>query len=81
MGFDGGRADDQPLGDLGVVQAFDQQRQNGALALRQVVARAGGWLARRGSTPVRPRETVWCGRRAPRVGSKVHRQAFHIAVR
>ena len=81
VGFDGRRADDQPLGDLGVVQTFDHQRQYGTLALRQVVARrwrlAGGVdqclgsLGRQGGAAgVRRASTlrfIW--------------QAFHVAVR
>lgn len=43
VGFDGGGAEDQPPGDLGIVQALDHQGKNFTLALGQV--QAGGWLA------------------------------------
>ncbi len=43
MRFDRGRAEDQPPGDLGMVQALDHQGENFTLVLGQV--QAGGWLA------------------------------------
>lgn len=39
MRFDGGWADDEFFGDLGVVQTFDHQSQHSALTLCQVVTR------------------------------------------
>ena len=64
--FDSGRADDQLLGDLGVVQTFDHQRQSSALALRQVVDLAPAAGLRCGPTPGRPLAMRWLNRRAPR---------------
>ena len=42
MGFNGGRADGQPSGDLRIIQSFNHQDQDFTLALRQVEARCRG---------------------------------------
>ena len=68
VGFDGGGADDQPPGDLSIVQALDHQGENFTLALGQVQAGASGWLvvstrlcAASGESVARP---AWAARMA-----------------